>query len=288
MAKIYAPNFTQIPNVIFDYWMNILTGEQFKVLLFIARKTFGWHKDMDRISIKQIEKATGISNRSVTRSLSILNEHGLIEKYESTSEFGDRNPNSYRIKVNEGGSVCETQRYVCETEPPASKTEGGSVCETPPILKEKNTKERIDIYSALEKHGKHVELSKEDLAKLNKKFGEERVAFMIEKINDYIDSKGIEPYEDYAATIRNWFRNESKYGGAISTQPGYSELNKRHAERVLQAFPVNHPHKPVLGNDYIEFCFGMKSEVLKFSDNGFPERLDSILKKMNIVIERGG
>ena len=54
----YIPNTSAIPNVLFDYWMEKLSPAEFKVLLCIARKTYGWHKDNDLISIKQIEKMT--------------------------------------------------------------------------------------------------------------------------------------------------------------------------------------------------------------------------------------
>ena len=53
-VKIYQPNTTQIHNVILDYWMSILPNAEFKCLLAIARKTFGWQKKNDTITKKQI------------------------------------------------------------------------------------------------------------------------------------------------------------------------------------------------------------------------------------------
>jgi hypothetical protein len=37
--------------ILFDYWMPRLTDGQFKVLMAIARKTYGWHKKKDAISL---------------------------------------------------------------------------------------------------------------------------------------------------------------------------------------------------------------------------------------------
>ena len=56
-ARIPAPNYTQIPNAIFELMADKsagLTEKELKVLLAIARKTFGWHKKRDNISLTQL------------------------------------------------------------------------------------------------------------------------------------------------------------------------------------------------------------------------------------------
>ena len=55
-----APNYTQCPNDILDHWLPHLREAELKVLLVIIRKTFGYHKKRDKISISQIEKITGL------------------------------------------------------------------------------------------------------------------------------------------------------------------------------------------------------------------------------------
>ncbi len=50
MPKIDAPHFTMYPNKIIDELMADMSGAEFKVISVIARKTFGWHKQTDRIS----------------------------------------------------------------------------------------------------------------------------------------------------------------------------------------------------------------------------------------------
>lgn len=96
---IYMPNTTQIPNVIFDYWMNVLGNAEFKVLLCICRKTFGWRKKVDRISKRQISELTGLSKDVVRKAVRELEVHNLIKCYESVSEWGDAEPNCYEINV---------------------------------------------------------------------------------------------------------------------------------------------------------------------------------------------
>ncbi len=97
------PNYTQIPNEIFDYWMEKLTPAEFKVLLCICRKTFGWQKRYDCISLKQITSLTGLSKMGIIKNIDRLMELGLITKIKSKSSDGDDAPNVYEINVNSVG-----------------------------------------------------------------------------------------------------------------------------------------------------------------------------------------
>ena len=97
---IYEQNYTQIPNVIFDYWMEVLTPAEFKVLCCIARKIFGWHKSQDKISLKQIQKMTCLSRQGVIKAISKLIEYQLVMKISSFTEDGDQAANLYTIHVH--------------------------------------------------------------------------------------------------------------------------------------------------------------------------------------------
>ena len=57
-----------------------LTGSEFRILFFIIRKTWGWRKKMDHISLNQIARGTGIGKRSVCRVLASLEGKKYIEK----------------------------------------------------------------------------------------------------------------------------------------------------------------------------------------------------------------
>lgn len=94
-SRINKPNFTQIPNVIFDEMMSDLGNAEFRVLMAICRKTFGWGRAKDRVSLTQIGEMTGLSRQSVIDGISGLVGRGLVEK--STSKLG----NSYVVVVNE-------------------------------------------------------------------------------------------------------------------------------------------------------------------------------------------
>lgn len=65
---IYEPNYTQIPNSVISA-MPKLSEAEFKVIMAICRKTFGYHKEKDRISLSQLETLTGMSRSSITNAL---------------------------------------------------------------------------------------------------------------------------------------------------------------------------------------------------------------------------
>jgi phage replication O-like protein O len=78
---LHSPNSTQIPNEVIDYWMPKLYEVEFKVLMFICRKTFGWHKTRDRISLSQLEIGTGCSRDKICDAVKVLESHDLIKKH---------------------------------------------------------------------------------------------------------------------------------------------------------------------------------------------------------------
>lgn len=78
--RIPAPNFTQAPNELFDEWLPKLSHVQLKVLMVILRKTFGWHKIRDRISLTQLEKFTGAKRQAIISATKRLQSLGLILK----------------------------------------------------------------------------------------------------------------------------------------------------------------------------------------------------------------
>ena len=63
------PNYTQIPNDFFDSVMTELTDSELRVLLVIMRKTFGWSKEIDRISLTQLVELTGLARSGVAIGL---------------------------------------------------------------------------------------------------------------------------------------------------------------------------------------------------------------------------
>lgn len=78
--KITPPNYTQTPNDLFDKWLPILGEAELKVLLVIMRKTFGWHKIRDFISISQLSSITGMLEETVVKAAKSLQNKGVIKR----------------------------------------------------------------------------------------------------------------------------------------------------------------------------------------------------------------
>jgi hypothetical protein len=48
------PNYTPVPDELFDEQLPDLSGAELKVLLYIIRRTFGFKKERDNISLNQL------------------------------------------------------------------------------------------------------------------------------------------------------------------------------------------------------------------------------------------
>src|ERR1035437_5806678 len=81
------PNFTQIPNYFIDSEMSSLGDTAFRVLLIIARHTYGWienlnnhrRKDKDWISYSQLMKTSGRTSSPIAKAIKELENKQLIE-----------------------------------------------------------------------------------------------------------------------------------------------------------------------------------------------------------------
>src|SRR5262245_28648724 len=112
MARTLIPNSTQIPDVILDYWMAELSGAEFKVLLYIARRTYGFGKDADDISLNQIargirrrdgsslDRGTGLSRSGVKAACNSLASKGILIRSTNISSNGSEPEEStYRLNL---------------------------------------------------------------------------------------------------------------------------------------------------------------------------------------------
>jgi len=97
--RITQPNYTQTPNDLFDHWLPHLSEGELKVLLVIMRKTFGWHKKRDRISISQLAKITGMKEETVINASKSLQGKGIINRVV-IGEIG-RQSTYYELVIHE-------------------------------------------------------------------------------------------------------------------------------------------------------------------------------------------
>ena len=131
-------DYTRIPNFLFDLDLN--TYER-TILMFIARKTIGWGKEADGISLSQFTKYCRFSKKTVIKSLKSLEEKKLITITKQKDDTGRKSFNLYQIK-GENIDVRETDSIVRVTENDSS-CDGHTIVRVTDIHKETNTKDTI-------------------------------------------------------------------------------------------------------------------------------------------------
>ena len=150
----FIPNSFQIANSVIDEYLSQMSGNALKCYILIVRKTRGWQKTHDSLSISQIQKATGIrKEETVQKAINELVDLGLIGKQ---SRIGL--PNEYFL-------ISDPKKEV--TPPPKNGV-------TPPPkngghINTKNKKQistNVDINTAHEKTAKKPTKHEADLALL--------------------------------------------------------------------------------------------------------------------------
>jgi phage replication O-like protein O len=82
MADVQLENgFARIANELLDEWVLLpLSGREFRILIAIVRKTYGFGKKQDILSISQISEMTGIDPRNTKRVVRLLVKERMITR----------------------------------------------------------------------------------------------------------------------------------------------------------------------------------------------------------------
>jgi phage replication O-like protein O len=115
------PTTTPVPDEVLDVLMPQLSGAELKVLLYICRRTFGFKKDSDTISLHQIatgittrdgrvlDGGTGLSKRHVINALKVLEKRNIITVTRKVDESGLNEVNTYSLNMLDTGRVVGTK-----------------------------------------------------------------------------------------------------------------------------------------------------------------------------------
>jgi len=107
-----SPTYTQVPDELFDELLPELSGAELKVLLYIIRRTFGFKRDRDSISLSQMlhgvqsrsgevfDRGAGVSKPTLLHALRSLEERGIIQtERRRSAEKGDE-PTVYTLRFD--------------------------------------------------------------------------------------------------------------------------------------------------------------------------------------------
>lgn len=159
-----APFYTMVPNEIFDCLMPELSGSELKVLLYVCRRTFGFGKLADGISLGQLldgvvtkdgrrlDRGCGLNSKtSIVAAVKALVEMNTLVAIRQQSEKHGFEAMVYRLNVM--GTASETPLYQKVDKGASTKSGQGACPETDTRLVSKNgtslvpksgpTKERV-------------------------------------------------------------------------------------------------------------------------------------------------
>ncbi len=246
--------FTPIANEILETLARMpLAPNQWRVLLYIIRKTYGFHKKVDYIANFQIGQATGLCKAVVSRCLKDLHDRNLItrkgkfigfrkdwEKWQGLAfqtHFDEKLAEPSTSEPEVSNPANNEKLAESSTELAESSTKVSS-CAVTQKIKDTITKDTIkDTRPKKKKYlFDNILLTEEEYRKLVDRFGEEGVKDKLDNLSLYKKSKGKRYASDYA-TILSWDRKDMK-GGRNGTHRGnFRRLIKRknyHEPRTLR------------------------------------------------------
>jgi len=303
--KIEAPNFTQIPNVVYDFWMPRLKPTEFMVLQCLCRKIFGWHKTTEAISANDISKLTSISKPTVINAVAHLEEVGLVTKIRSQDERGHL-PNQYRINVTI----------------PTDKIYGGGGKESlPPLvkkfdnLKRKELKKEKTIPKGMSEKGgkppasapptrspfferaKHVKTTEEEHAKLVAKFGLEKTERCYQRISEWKEDTPKTKWKksDYRSILR-WvadaereaeLRKSKSEPQSTDSRAENKEIAKK-AQELTRDIAKKKSVRVEVYTDRVTILSTHPTSTtpateIKYQEHGFRDQLENALRKWKLI-----
>ena len=104
------PTTTPVPDEVFDLLMHQVSHAELRVLLYIIRRTFGFKKDKDNISLSQmvngiktkdgkvLDGGTGLARSGVAKAIKGLADKGIIVATRNSSPEKGNEPTTYALR----------------------------------------------------------------------------------------------------------------------------------------------------------------------------------------------
>ena len=101
------PKHTQFSNDAIDQIMREVSPNAWKIITVAIRKTYGWHKQSDVISLSQFQELTGIGSRStVVKAIREVVENGILLKREKGDSFEYELNRDYVVQKSNQSNNC--------------------------------------------------------------------------------------------------------------------------------------------------------------------------------------
>lgn len=108
---VTSPNTTQVPDQYLDELLPVLTGAELKVLLYITRRTFGFKKAADNISLSQmlggittsdgrvLDHGVGLAKNTLLKAINSLESKQIILTQRRASVERGFEPTTYQLNI---------------------------------------------------------------------------------------------------------------------------------------------------------------------------------------------
>lgn len=286
--RIVPSNYTMIPNVVFDFWMAELSPMEFKILMCIGRKTFGWGQFYDQISLAQIVKMSGVSRKGVRMAIDKLESHKLVKRTRNMADDGSCEATTYEIIVVDEGPIYKKRL------PRELSTSGRGLSNPPPRVLSNPPPKGCKVLKKEEKENKnhHQTSSKTKIEPRDRV-----VVFpFLERIPDLpknLAEKLMEDYteaeleaaagmlhgaDEYIAKPFAWIRRCIEEGwDEAPNEKERIDANRRILKDSFWGMEGRKygPYRASVGENYVEFVAGgnAKTVVFEVTDRGFESRV---------------
>jgi hypothetical protein len=147
------PNYTQVPDELFDVLMPSLSECELRVLLYIVRRTFGFKRDSDFISLSQLvdgittrdgerlDFGAGVARSSAVRAIKGLLEKGVIVATKRSSIQRGNETTSYALRFKSTSTPEKPTVVVAQFH---GETRGASSAMKPALVSPQNPQETVE------------------------------------------------------------------------------------------------------------------------------------------------
>jgi len=302
-------NFTPLPNIVFDKWLSELSPAEFKVFIAICRKTYGWHKEQDRISLSQLIKMTALSERGIINSLSKLEGYNLIAKTKQQLKNNGATSNLYSINLQEDNkqtALSATNPSELSSEPPLKSVQRQKKLLTKEIntisvqsSKSSSKQQTNEISFDFDKQ-EFINITDKDLQQWRIAYPSTNISQEIAKAQEWLKSEPTKAKQKkkFRRYLTNWLSraDEKKFNQSSYKAQGINiYANKQQAKQDNKAFLqrfatflAGRTNDPVKANGIklLDHCFLDKSKALTINYLLPLEEIKEIIKeKYNINVK---
>lgn len=201
--------FTRIANDILDELCKIkLSSYQTRVLLYILRKTYGFNKKEDWISVSQIEEATGIYKAHVSRAKKELIDRNIVTSNGNKIAF-QKNSKLWKELPKQVTNKDSYHSRTIVTNPGLKVTILGE--KLPVQVDTKDTIQKTLTKDTIQKKYSSIQnINLQVMEEIAEKY-HVQVSFVQSKFDDmqnWMASKG-KTYRNYKAALMNWVKSDA-------------------------------------------------------------------------------